>query len=364
MTLFEDGSREIDHEELRQEPQQVDDRDKKQDERRRHKTEGKRRGIEEESRKHFGTNQEARGPRVMDGSGKVTTLLVEPFTERGLGQGERLGIAVVLNTGVVGIGIHRNEEIVIAPLQVEDGGKPLLAEEHFTTVSEIATNPHVRLAVEGEPHVLKGNGERVVSNEMVEQSRRRLIATIAEHKLLTLNEVAHHERNPVVGDGTTIGIDKEQQIVVSRLDANGEVEFLARKDLGVLRQIGYKKIGIDPLPRLDEFVGLVGGTVIDDDHLEGRIVLLKDSGEELFNVDTVETGTDDDRDRWRLGGKRDLRLLTFLIVVEDGGVVVAPVEKLNEEANDKQSGKNPNVPLQREVDCHGLKELGIGKVKE
>jgi hypothetical protein len=30
---------------------------------------------------------------------------------------------------------------------------------------------------------------------------------------------------------------------------------------------------------------------------------------------------------------------------------------LNEEANDKQSGKNQNVPLQREVDCHGLKEL-------
>lgn len=364
MTLFEDGSREIDHEELRQEPQQVDDRDKNQEERRCHKTEGKRRGIEEESRKHFGTNQEARGPRVMNGSGKVTTLLVEPLTERRLGQGERLGVAVVLNTGVVSIGVHRDKEIVIAALEVKDGGKPLLAEEHFATVSEIATNPHVRLAVEGEPHVLKRNSERVVSNEMVKQARRGLITTVAEHKLLTINEVAHHERNPIVGDGATIGINKEQQIVVSRLDANGEVEFLAREDLGVLWQIGYKKIGIDPLPRLDEFVGLVGGTVVDDNHLKRGIVLLKDSGEELFNVDTVETGTDDDRDRWRLGGKRDLRLLSFLIVVEDGGVVVAPVEKLNEEANDKQSGKNPNVPLQREVDCHGLKELGIGKVKE
>jgi len=173
---------------------------------------------------------------------------------------------------------------------------PVLEEKIFP-VSQVPPRAHERMTGQGHAEILKGYEECFIPADKVDQAPSPPVAPVSQYDLIIPGEISLHIINPLVASGFAVCVSKQHPVMFCCLDTHCQRQFFPFPDMVTSPDKRGTQMGILPLQVNQEDFRPVFRSIINNNYLIFRVVLLQYQGQVCPEICLLVPGTDDDRNR-------------------------------------------------------------------
>ena len=193
-----------------------------------------------------------------------------------------------------------DEQVVIAALKVEMCREPFVFVKQLLAVGKVTPDAHIRASGKRKAEVAHGSEQIVESYALVQPAFTAFIAAISQDNLRTRGEVACQQPQPLVALRAAVGFGEDEPVVFAGFHAEGGGKLLPADVAGRVGDKTVVEVRVFLFQQGEVIFAFVRVSVINDDNLKLRIILLQHSFQVTPQVFAFFTCADDDRHRREL----------------------------------------------------------------